>query len=104
MKLQVAPSIPFEQFDIKGLGIGYRKFFQCDDNNIIAAFCLVFSQVGAQETLNPVVVDYVRTYADYAIREMQRTGVPAAIKLAQGILETEVPLRNKRRNLFYQRR
>ncbi|WP_336515884.1 glucosaminidase domain-containing protein [Pollutibacter soli] len=43
----------------------------------------------AQDNLNPVVVEYVKTYADLAIAEMQRTGVPAAIKLAQGILETE---------------
>jgi LysM repeat protein len=57
-----------------------------------AFILLLFSfltEARAQETINPVVADYVRTYAGYAIREMQRTGVPAAIKLAQGILETE---------------
>jgi LysM repeat protein len=32
---------------------------------------------------------YIDTYKDIAISEMQRTGVPAAIKLAQGIHETE---------------
>lgn len=31
---------------------------------------------------------YINTYKDLAIEEMQRTGVPAAIKLAQGIHET----------------
>jgi hypothetical protein len=31
---------------------------------------------------------YIETYKDLAIAEMQRTGVPAAIKLAQGIHET----------------
>ena len=49
----------------------------------------LYTETRAQETINPAVADYVRTYAGYAIREMQRTGVPAAIKLAQGILETE---------------
>jgi LysM repeat protein len=59
----------------------------------LTAFIVLLSfflkEARAQESINPVVADYVRTYAGYAIREMQRTGVPAAIKLAQGILETE---------------
>ncbi len=33
--------------------------------------------------------EYVQMHKDLAIREMKRMGVPAAIKLAQGILETE---------------
>ena len=33
--------------------------------------------------------EYIRTYKDNAIREMKRMGVPAAITLAQGLLETE---------------
>ncbi len=35
-----------------------------------------------------VISNYINTYKDLAIAEMQRTGVPAAIKLAQGIHET----------------
>jgi len=35
-----------------------------------------------------VIEDYINTYKDVAIKEMQRTGVPASIKLAQGIHET----------------
>ena len=35
-----------------------------------------------------VIHDYIDTYRDIAIAEMQRTGVPASIKLAQGIHET----------------
>ena len=31
---------------------------------------------------------YIRRYKDIAIREMERTGIPASIKLAQGILES----------------
>ncbi len=34
------------------------------------------------------ITDYIATYQNIAISEMQRTGVPAAIKLAQGIHET----------------
>ena len=33
-------------------------------------------------------VTYIKTYASLAIKEMKRTGVPASIKIAQGILET----------------
>lgn len=35
-----------------------------------------------------VVRNYIETYRDIAIAEMQRTGIPASIKLAQGIHET----------------
>ncbi len=35
-----------------------------------------------------VIRNYIETYRDIAIAEMQRTGVPASIKLAQGIHET----------------
>lgn len=41
----------------------------------------------AQEMLTPV--QYVALYKDIAISEMKRMGVPAAITLAQGLLETE---------------
>src|SRR6185503_3056900 len=37
---------------------------------------------------DPVVVDYINIYKDLAIAEMRRTGIPASIKLAQGIHET----------------
>ena len=35
-----------------------------------------------------VIQNYIDTYKEIAIAEMQRTGVPASIKLAQGIHET----------------
>ena len=38
---------------------------------------------------NPAVLEYINAYRQVAIDEMLRTGVPAAIKLAQGIHETE---------------
>lgn len=37
----------------------------------------------------PAIVEYINNYKDLAIAEMQRSGVPASITLAQGILETE---------------
>ncbi len=38
---------------------------------------------------NITVDQYIQEYKDFAIREMKRMGVPAAITLAQGLLETE---------------
>ncbi len=38
---------------------------------------------------NADIIQYINTYKFLAIQEMQRTGVPASIKLAQGILETQ---------------
>ncbi|HLG38029.1 MAG TPA: glucosaminidase domain-containing protein [Chitinophagaceae bacterium] len=35
-----------------------------------------------------IIQNYITTYKDIAIAEMQRTGVPASVKLAQGIHET----------------
>ena len=42
----------------------------------------------AQDAQSPAVVEYIKSYAPLAIEEMIRTGVPASIKIAQGILET----------------
>lgn len=52
--------------------------------SIISLYCLTaaFSQKITKE-------EYIQNYKDFAIREMKRMGVPAAITLAQGILETE---------------
>ncbi len=59
--------------------------------SLIALLVLVrlTSAFSQDEPLNPGVVAYIQSYQDMAIREMQRTGVPASITLAQGILETE---------------
>ncbi len=43
--------------------------------------------VSAQDVLTPE--QYIAMYKDVAINEMKRMGVPAAITLAQGLLETE---------------
>jgi Mannosyl-glycoprotein endo-beta-N-acetylglucosaminidase/LysM domain len=55
-------------------------------NSIVVFFILVSVASNAQ---NPEVVKtYINTYKDLAIAEMQRTGVPASITLAQGIHES----------------
>ena len=71
-----------------------KKAFLC----IFSLYCIntAFSQKISKE-------EYIRTYKDFAIREMKRMGVPAAITLAQGILETEngnSPLVKKSNNHF----
>lgn len=53
---------------------------------LLVIVALNFSIATAQ-TLKPQ--EYVEKYKDLAIREMRRMGVPAAITLAQGLLETE---------------
>lgn len=53
---------------------------------LLAVFLSVGLISGAQN--QEVILNYINTYKDIAIAEMQRTGVPASIKLAQGIHET----------------
>lgn len=52
----------------------------------LVVFCLLAQAIFAQAP--ETIANYIRDYKDLAISEMQRTGVPAAIKLAQGIHET----------------
>jgi LysM repeat protein len=47
---------------------------------------LSFTAASAQTI---TIEDYINTYKEIAIKEMIRTGVPASITLAQGIVETE---------------
>lgn len=54
----------------------------------VLSFMLFVVAVSSAQ-VNPVIIDYINTYKELAINEMKRTGVPAAIKLAQGIHETE---------------
>lgn len=44
-------------------------------------------KAGAQNTVD--IINYISTYKDIAMSEMQRSGIPASIILAQGIHETE---------------
>lgn len=48
---------------------------------------IAFSQILCAQYIT--VDQYVAQYKDIAVREMKRMGVPAAISIAQGILETE---------------
>ncbi len=60
-------------------------------------------QPGWSQQLHPDVLRYIDEYKEIAISEMRRTGVPAAIKLAQGIHETmagKSPLVLKSNNHF----
>lgn len=52
----------------------------------LLAVCIMGYSAVAQQ--NDMVKAYIEQYKDLAIAEMQRTGVPAAIKLAQGIHES----------------
>ena len=55
-------------------------------NIALIAFLLAAFTASAQQS--ELVRNYIIQYKDLAIAEMQRTGVPASIKLAQGINET----------------
>jgi LysM repeat protein len=46
------------------------------------------AQTPAQLTMDSLRVEYIRKFKDIAMEEMERSGVPASIKLAQGILES----------------
>lgn len=47
-----------------------------------------WSPLAAQISQTPEHLKYIDDYKDIAIREMERAGIPASIKLAQGILES----------------
>jgi LysM repeat protein len=55
-------------------------------NLFVAVLLFVGLRSSAQD--QSVIQNYINTYKDIAIAEMQRSGVPASIKLAQGIHET----------------
>lgn len=54
---------------------------------ILVAISIAFSLVSIAQD-DAVIREYIATYQQAAIAEMKRTGVPASIKLAQGIHET----------------
>lgn len=55
---------------------------------LILFFTLLTSTLLAADNHGVVVKQYMTAYKDIAISEMHRTGVPASIKLAQGMLES----------------
>lgn len=62
---------------------------------IVRCFFIVFSpiflyaQAPSFKKEDTVIKNYIARYKDLAMSEMKRTGMPAAIKLAQGIIETQ---------------
>ncbi|MCB0532100.1 MAG: LysM peptidoglycan-binding domain-containing protein [Lewinellaceae bacterium] len=48
----------------------------------------LIAQTPAQITMDSLRQEYIRKFKDIAMEEMERSGVPASIKLAQGILES----------------
>lgn len=61
--------------------------------NLIIVLCLIscktYKPLVTTPTSDLSVQDYVNTYKDLAITEMNRTGIPASITLAQGIIESD---------------
>lgn len=55
---------------------------------LLLAFSAFSAQSFAQKSYNEQVLGYIAQFKDLAILEQQRTGIPAAITLAQGIFET----------------
>lgn len=55
---------------------------------IVTILILHLGSFSFAQTYNERVSTYVNTYKDWAIAEQQRTGIPASITLAQGVLET----------------
>ncbi len=53
------------------------------------AFLVLCAAVPALAQQGEAQLAYIEQYKDIAIREMERAGVPASIKLAQGILESD---------------
>ena len=56
-------------------------------NHIWSAIFLFMGSISRAQD-EAIIQNYINTYKEIAIAEMQRTGVPASIKLAQGIHET----------------
>lgn len=56
---------------------------------VIALFSFVAVHAQTSQTTIISIEEYIDTYKEIAIKEMMRTGVPASITLAQGIVETE---------------
>ena len=55
---------------------------------LLIIICLKFSYVYSQKAKKTTRQEYIDTYKELAVKEMKRTGIPASITLAQGILES----------------
>jgi LysM repeat protein len=61
--------------------------------NLVLLICLysckAYKPLVSTSTTDQTVQDYINSYKDLAINEMKRTGIPASITLAQGIIESD---------------
>jgi flagellum-specific peptidoglycan hydrolase FlgJ len=57
--------------------------------SIFIILLVIIRVAAAAQSKDELIQQYIASYKNLAIEEMKRTGVPAAIKLAQGIHETE---------------
>src|SRR5687767_11416448 len=55
---------------------------------VFAVLFFMITTIAAKAQPTVDVVEYINKYKQLAIQEMQRTGIPASITLAQGIHET----------------
>jgi hypothetical protein len=62
-----------------------KKYLLCP---LLIIICLIYSSVYGQSAKKTTRQEYIDTYKELAVREMKRTGIPASITLAQGILES----------------
>ena len=51
--------------------------------------CKAYKPVVSQSGTGGTSVDYINKYKDLAVSEMKRTGIPASITLAQGMIESD---------------
>ncbi len=68
--------------------------------SVSCLFCMLFSPVLANKKLTE---NYISKYKNIAVSEMRKTGIPASIKLAQGMLESDLgrsPLAYEANNHF----
>jgi hypothetical protein len=73
-------------FSRAGEGFVHRKRLVMSIRNLVIALAILLPFV-AQAQLD-VRYAYIERYKDIAIKEMDRAGIPASIKLAQGLLES----------------
>jgi LysM repeat protein len=51
--------------------------------------CKAYKPVVSKSSSEPSADNYINTYKDIAISEMKRTGIPASITIAQGMIESD---------------
>jgi LysM repeat protein len=67
-----------------------RLIFILQFSLVTALFsCSTYRPVVSKSGPSPSTEEYINTYKDIAISEMKRTGIPASITLAQGIIESD---------------